>query len=172
MTILQVLRKTHKGQVKVLFSSSWENENTHLKETKRCWTSRCLKKIESYPEKNTKQREIWHMLSIFLQGKISLPKHLYLLLLRIVVALTQLKVKVGFGTGAWLSPSLNPIMVLKEKLRVSVSYQKSLLLWDRIKHKSRDYCYQNSVITPKFYFSPYLISSLWHLSSDIYLIKI
>lgn len=42
------------------------------------------------------------------------------LLLKKVVVPSQLKIKAGSGFRAWLSPSLNTSMLLKEKFTVSV----------------------------------------------------
>lgn len=54
------------------------------------------------------------MCKYFLQGNISLPKHLYLFPSQKDVVLTEQKIKADFGIGAWFSPSLNPNMLLKK----------------------------------------------------------
>ena len=66
------------------------------------------------------------------QGKISLPKHTYLLTSQYDGSHDSLNNQSGCGVGLCLSP-LNPSKLLKEKLEVSISYQESHLVYDRRK---------------------------------------
>lgn len=51
------------------------------------------------------------------------------------VVQVQLKIKAGLGVGAWLSPSLNSCMFVKEKSKISNLCEKSNLKWNRGKQK-------------------------------------